>query len=67
MSRYGVYVHDPEGDMGYGVIVGGFATAAKAEDKAEAIRTADSYLECIVLPIRPSATSTRRIVKEVQE
>jgi hypothetical protein len=69
MTRYGVFVHDPEGDIGYGVIVGPFYTAEKAETKAEAIRRRDGMyggLECIVVPVLDGAASARRITDEVR-
>lgn len=59
--RWGVYVHDPEGDMGYGEIIGPFFDDEKAESKAEAIRKASGdRFECIVLPILAGGTSAQR-------
>ena len=63
--RYGVYVHDPEGDMGYGVIVGAFKAADGAERKADAIRRTDERLECIVLPLWPGSDPASNIADYV--
>jgi hypothetical protein len=65
--RYGLFVHDPDGDSGYGRIVGAFKTVAAAEAKAEAIERAAglAYVECIVLEIVPGDYSAHRLVKDV--
>ena len=70
MSRYAVFVHNPDGDMAAGVMVGPFYDVEKAEAKAEAIRKHEGMygnsLECIILPVRESRTSARRVADEVQ-
>jgi len=66
--RWGVFVHDPDGDMGYGLIIGAFKDAATAEAKADQIRAHESMhraLECIVLPIVAGAVSSRKIAGAV--
>jgi hypothetical protein len=70
MTRWAVYVHNPDGDMGDGVMVGPFYDVDKAEAKAEAIRKREGMygdpIECIVLRVRPGNTSARRVADEVQ-
>jgi hypothetical protein len=63
--RYAVYVHDPEGDMGYGIVVGPFYDDNRAEAKARSILRRDPDLECIVLPLCPSSESARAIASDV--
>lgn len=64
--RYAIYVHDPDGDMGYGRIVGAYTNSDRADKKADEIRTAsDNTLECIVLPCLPTSRTAKYIVGEV--
>lgn len=67
--RYGIFVHDPDGDMGYGLIIGAFKTAERAQDKADAItrqsEAKGEAVECIVLPLHPSTIGARKAMEEV--
>jgi len=68
-SRYAIFVHDPDGDMGYGRIVGPFLRADQAETKADAIRRAavraEREIECIIVPVAPGTVSARDITGAV--
>lgn len=68
--RWGVFVHNIDGDSGDGEILGPYQTSAKAEEKAEAVRRESNRrsdldpVEAIVLPI--SNRGVRMIVEAVQ-
>jgi hypothetical protein len=53
-ARWAVFVHDPDGDMGFGTVVGAFHSPQAAEARAEKIQNVSPYLgvEAIVLPRR---------------
>jgi hypothetical protein len=63
--RYGLFVHDPDGDMGYGLLVGKFRTEEAADAKAASIRRQNEAIEVIVLPMVEGGFSSRRIAEEV--
>lgn len=66
--RYAIFVHDPDGDSGLGLVVGPFRTAGAADEKVEQIRrVAGLYREpeCIVLEVRPGDVSARAVIEEV--
>lgn len=69
MTRYAIFVHDPEGDSGYGRIVGPFASVDKADAKAASIRWAGEHqgreVECIVLPVEPGSVSAKKVAHDV--
>lgn len=69
-ARWAIFVHDPDGDMGYGEIVGAFNDAEKAEAKQAAIERAAEKdgvnIECLVLPLRPGGTSAAWVAKAVR-
>lgn len=67
VSGYSIFVHNPDGDMGFGIIAGKFRTAEAAEAKAETIRkmAGDRVIEAIVLPVTPGNTATERIINHV--
>jgi uncharacterized protein YceH (UPF0502 family) len=68
-SRWAIFVHDPDGDMGEGLIIGPMRDEGAADTKAEAIRRAGEregrYVECIVLPVDPAAQAARTIASAV--
>jgi hypothetical protein len=71
-TRYGIFVHDPDGDMGYGMLVGQFRgddAAGRADACAELIRRAGDKagreIEAIVLPMHGSAYPVAKIVDEL--
>lgn len=69
MSRWGVYVHDGDGDMGEGEIVGPFKTSARAEEYAARVRrqiSMYSSVEAIVIPVSPGGTSARAVIERVR-
>lgn len=64
--RHGIFVHQPDGDMGFGYVVGAFQSVEAAAEKARAIeRAAERHgtaeVECIVLPLLPGSTSAKKI------
>jgi hypothetical protein len=73
--RYAIFVHDPDGDMGYGQIVGPFNTLETAEAKADGIRRvsryqteADGYgeqVEAIILPLMRGNAAAMAVAKAV--
>lgn len=69
--RWGVFVHDADGDSGYGGIVGPFQTAAAADRKADAIRKVGdrrgSAIECIVVPVFSGATAAKAVNDYIEE
>lgn len=71
MSGWAIFVHDPDGDSGYGRIVGPFRSAKAADAKAETIRKkADRqghYIECTVVPVAPGSASAQSTVDAVME
>lgn len=66
--RYGVFVHEPDGDMGYGSIVGAFKSQAAADEKADAInrRTQGAAIEAIPVALLPGSTSITEIIERVR-
>lgn len=58
MTRWAVFVHDPDGDMGYGTIVGPFNRPESADARAEAIiaHAGERDIECVVVPVTPTDT-----------
>lgn len=66
-TRYAIFVHEPDGDMGDAIIVGPVKRAAAAEAKARAIEAEAEgegrYVECIVVPALPAATAARDVAK----
>lgn len=68
-ERYGIFVHEPDGDMGYGRIVGPFYSESAAHRRADAIERKaggmHSYVECTVLPLLPGATSAKDVLEWV--
>lgn len=69
-TRWAIYVHGPDGDMGDGVIVGPFYSVLKAEAKAESIRNREAMygdpIECVIVPVREGKTSAKDIADYVQ-
>jgi hypothetical protein len=80
--RYGIFVYDPDGDMGYGVIIGAFKTAEAADRDVERIRRAvearkkdpripagysGEQVECIVVPLVSGGTAASEILGRVME
>jgi hypothetical protein len=67
MTGYAIFVHDHDGDMGYGQIVGPFRDGEAADKKAETIRRVGLQqgrdIECVVVETRPGATAARNIVR----
>lgn len=69
--RYGIYIHNPEGDMGEGMIVGAYKTGERADERAAQIRRYaerqgyDYTLECIVVPLVGDSQSAASIVERV--
>lgn len=73
--RYGIFVHDPEGDMGNGLIVGAFKTLNVARERADAIQKASpkrqdewgdrDALECIILDLWPGSAGVASIARHV--
>lgn len=59
--RWAIFVHDPDGDSGDGLIVGAMQSAEAADAKAGAIERsaarAGVNVECIVLPMESAAAS----------
>jgi hypothetical protein len=68
-TRYGIFVHDPDGDSGYGRIVGAYLDPDRAEDKADVIRRRATAMgrdiECIILPMVGDATAASTICDHV--
>jgi hypothetical protein len=68
MDRYGIFVHDPDGDSGDGVIVGA-VSSRRADEKAASIRRRGELqgreVECIILPMVSGGTSAREIAARV--
>ena len=68
-ARWAIFVHDPDGDSGYGAIVGPFRTVAAADRKAEAIRKAAEdaglYVEPIIVNVYGGSTGARRVAEMV--
>jgi hypothetical protein len=66
VQKWGIFVHDPEGDMGAGCIVGPYRTVGRAEGRAEVIRRAAALdgweIETIILPVVSGDESPRAIV-----
>lgn len=66
--RYGVFIHDPDGDIGYGVILSS-SKPEIADRIAERIRKgaeAEAYdVECIVVPLLPGNTSIQKVLDRV--
>lgn len=69
--RYGVYVHNPDGDMGEGMILGAFKDAEAAYDRAQKINEAAAAeghefdVEAIALPLWPGRRSIREVIRAV--
>jgi hypothetical protein len=63
--RWGVFVWDADGDMGYGEIVGPFYNDNAAERKAESIRRR-SNLDVVVVPIYSGDTAARDTIGRVE-
>lgn len=65
--RWGIFVHDPDGDMGDGEIVGPFYDGDKAQRRAEAIERRSIAvgwrLEAIVVSLEPGAASLDGIIE----
>lgn len=68
MSRYGIFVHDPDGDSGYGVIVGA-VSSERADEKAATIRRMGERqgieVECVILPMVSGGVSAKEIAAMV--
>lgn len=68
-ARWAIFVHDPDGDMGHGCIVGAFKDVDAADRKAAAIlRAAERRgreVECIVLPLEPGTAGAAIIAHDV--
>lgn len=68
MDRYGIFVHDPDGDMGYGIIVGA-VSEARADEKAATIRRMGERqgveVECIILKMVGGGMSAKEIAAMV--
>lgn len=68
-ARWAIFAHDPDGDMGYGTIVGAFKDAGAADRKADAIRRAAERdgreVECIVLPLEPGSIGAATVARDV--
>lgn len=68
-QRYAIFVHDPDGDMGEGRIIGGIMSPDRAEIQADQIRRAGERqgreVECIILPLEPGSTSATAIAAAV--
>ena len=64
--RYGIFVHEPDGDMGYGRIVGSFKTPGAAAIKASQIEAKagdfGATVECLVVSVLPGATPPDQII-----
>jgi hypothetical protein len=69
MSRFAIFVHNPDGDSGCGRIVGGIGGLVAAEAKAASIRRAAERaghdVEAIVLPMVSGETSAREVARQV--
>jgi hypothetical protein len=71
MTRYAIFVHDPDDDMGHGRIVGPFQTIEAADAKADALRRGNDAavygndIEVIVLPVLSGGTSLVKINNEI--
>lgn len=68
-QRWAIFVHDPDGDMGEGMVVGAFKSSAAADEKAEKIRDAagnSERVECIVLPLVPGSIGGKAASGAVQ-
>lgn len=67
--RWAIFVHDPDGDMGYGEIVGPFSDGDRADDKAREIRTAALHegreVECVVVPVSRVGAESGEVVARV--
>lgn len=68
-QRWAIFVHDPDGDMGDGRIVGPFESPGKADETADRIRARadrdNAYVECIVVPVLPGSAAARDVVDRV--
>lgn len=68
---YGIYVWDPDGDMGDGAIVGPYHSQERAVAKADRIRAAveqsdsDAQVVVVVVDVLNGLTSERNIVRMV--
>jgi len=71
--RWAIFVHDPDGDMGWGTVVGPFSSVDAAERKADSIRRTasrrheDRVIEAIIVPVAPQGVAARDIVTSVLE
>ena len=69
MPRYAIFVHEPDGDSGYGRVVGPFKTPSAAEQRAEQyVRRGERegfYIEAIVLPVASAAASVKTTVRDI--
>lgn len=67
--RWAIFIHDPDGDMGYGRVLGGFRSAEAADRKAEAITRVALQMgrdvECIIVEQPEAGTSAKQIVREL--
>lgn len=68
-ARWGIFVHDPDGDSGYGCIIGAYKSASLADDRADKITQKaerdGKSVECIVLPLLPGSTAMDDIIDRV--
>lgn len=68
--RYGIFVFNPDGDMGFGEIVGAFKSADIADKKADTIRRValhkDLPIECVTVTLTPGSVSAHDLVERVQ-
>jgi hypothetical protein len=69
IQQFGIFVHDADGDSGYGRIVGPFSDPEVADSYADDIRRIADMdglsVECIVLPIMSVRTSHMNIINAV--
>jgi hypothetical protein len=72
--KYAIFLYDPDGDTGEGIIIGPFKYARTADDKAEEIREAaglnDSGLpavQCIVSQIYGASITPDLAVETMRE
>lgn len=66
MMRWALFVHDPDGDMGFGVIVGTFHSSAAAASRRRVIEgtayQAGYRIEAIVLPVLPGREAAETVI-----
>jgi hypothetical protein len=67
---FAVFAHNPDGDIGYGQVIGRFRTSGAAQAKADAVNRAGKRegltVEAFVVEMVRTSTSAADVAREVQ-